>query len=362
LWKQVQPHRYPYRCETVRLPWALVLSLFHRIPSLAVMGRTFGGAVGVQAKSTLADLVTNPRIAGLMAAMWQTLENPGNDGDRGRLVAIDSMPLTMPASRRSDAPRLNRDTRGIGVLWSLALDALPGKVPVRIIELILRPWNDGKILRHHPLTPNGPIYLLDRGFYGFELIGQLLERNVHFIMRAKKHQMRHTLIAHRSLSRQLPGGVRVELDAIVTLGGPQSRLNPVVRLIKAYLPAGADAMAQDLFVVTDLTRPSAQTVLADYRRREEIEKFHQALKSAIGLAHLYSFQTNGLQTLLYATLLLAALVFTVAPDGDAHHAVGVLTVASILVQSLKNWRELLRVATPWKRNIHAKQRWKKRRR
>ena len=341
------------------LPWVLALSFLWWLPSLQTITARYSAMLGAIAKSTLADLLNNGRIARLMAALWQAVE-PADDTNRGRLLAVDSMPVTMPATRRTNAAKLNNNTRGIGLMWSVALDAPGGQIPVRIIHIPLKACNDSRLLRQHDLTPNGPVYLLDRGFYCFELIDKLLGDQVRFIMRARKHQMRYQIQKQLSNPRRLASGIAVELDALVTLGSGARGPHPRVRLIRAYLPPRGDAEPEDLFLVTPPSAASATKILDDYRRRDEIEKFHQALKSSLGLAHLYSFQVNGIQTLVYAALMLATCILVMTKDADPAQLHATMTIASLIILALNALRDTKHIQRPWKRNISTKRRWKKR--
>ena len=359
LWAQIQPHAYPYRCHPAALPWVLVHSFVSAMPNLQRIAESYSHTLGTIAKSTLADLLNNKRVMKLMEALWRAVE-PVDDTRRGRLLAVDTMPITMPATRRTNAPKLNNNTRGIGALWSVALDAPPGQFPVRVIHIPLKPWNDSKLLQEHDLTPKGPTYLLDRGFYSFKLIDRLLDQKVRFIMRARKHQMCYSVQRHLCAPRELPSGIQIELDAVVRLGKARSGPHPVVRLVRAYLPPNDSGKREDLFLVTPLTKPAATTILADYRRRDETEKFHKSLKSSIGLAHLYSFQVNGLLTLLYASLILAGCIFIMAKQADQDLPARVMTLASLIIFVLNAMRKAKGIAPPCRRNIATKHRWKKR--
>jgi hypothetical protein len=84
---------------------------------------------------------------------------PGRDD----LVALDSMPLTLPKSLRHRCAKVNRNTVGGGVLWSYALNAARGCCPIKIHKVMAGAWMDAGLVDDVELLRDGPVYLMDRG-------------------------------------------------------------------------------------------------------------------------------------------------------------------------------------------------------
>lgn len=260
---------------------------------------------------------------------------------RGELIAIDGMAVTLPATQRHRCAKYNGRTAGGGVIWSFAINARPGSCAVRILKTVVGAWRDATRMRGVALEPDGPIYLMDRGFFALDLIRDWLTQKVRFIVRVRKDATYEVLKSLGRRRRYRTGWI--EMDAWVRLGS-NGMLHPEARLIRAVI---GDLIVQ---VVTSERRLSAEAVLDAYRKRERIEKFHQCLKDVLGLAHLYSFAQNGLEFLLCVALLLAMLLVMTEPARAGEDTVAVLR------RALKALRRQLGLGNPWKRNTYVNQR------
>jgi hypothetical protein len=266
----------------------------------------------------------------------ETLEAKGEWG-REELIAIDGMTVGLPKTQRHKCKKMNDKTVGGGVVWAYAIRAARGVCPVKVLQVLEGAWHDVTVMRAVSLVARGPVYLMDRGFYAFDLLEKWLEEGVHFIVRVREKDLRYDVI--REISRpRLVGNLRVALDARVRLGGKQAKRHPEVRLVQAILPSG-----EGLSVVTGLLAWSAAKILDSYKQRWHIERFHRFLKDTVGLAHLYSFGQNGLQFLLYTALLLAILLFLSA-EGATQATI------DLLRNALRAVRSALAFGGVWKRN------------
>ena len=262
------------------------------------------------------------------------------------LIGLDGMAVTLPKTQRHRCPKYNHKTVGGGVVWSYRIEAPKGCCPVQVLRIIDGAWHDTKVMRGVALVAHGPVYLMDRGFYCFELLADWLAQQVRFIVRVPERNLVYTPIRTLSKPRRIGQNV-LTFDALVRLGGPQAQLHPTVRLLKARLPGG-DSLA----LATDRFDWSAERLLEAYKKRYHIERFHRFLKDTVGLAHLYSFHQSGLRFLLYTALLLALLLF-LADDGARAQTI------AVLCRALKSLRRALGLGTAWKRNIATRRRAKK---
>jgi len=96
---------------------------------------------------------------------------PRHAPGRRDLVAIDSMPADLASTLRHGCARITRTTVGGGVLWAFTLNAARGVNPVRLLKVIEGAWSDAPLMADVELIAEGPIYLMDRGFYAIDLGG-----------------------------------------------------------------------------------------------------------------------------------------------------------------------------------------------
>ena len=287
---------------------------------------------------------------------------------RGDIIVLDSMPVSMPKSRRHNCKKMNNKTVGGGVLWQMCLTAERGVSPVRILKLIEGAWNDSMQIRAVQLVPHGPRYIMDRGFYAIINLVRWLEEGVHFVLRARKSELVYEEVRKLGKPRQLVARpcsrrkrtVNVLFDGIARIGSPNRRgPRPIVRLVYCEI-VKADGKKEDLILMSDDLRIDAQRLLDLYGRRWEIEGFHRLLKRTIGLAHLYSFRQRGLEFLTAVALLLAVLLW-LQDTGHTPLAQRLRQdIVTLLRKALESARRPLGMRHIWRPNMVGKQRWRHR--
>jgi hypothetical protein len=346
LWAGVEPRRYPRQIDPVGLIKSFMLAFVLGLPGLRAVAARGTELLSGCNHSALSHAVRRRSMVELMQALlaWVTPRDAAGDGG---FVAIDSMPLTLPATVQHGCARINRTTVGGGVLWAFAIDAARGMNPVRVLKVIEGPWHDACLMDDVDLVAAGPIYLMDRGFYAIDLVARWIERRVRFIVRAKCTHLRYEVEEQRGAPRRVEK-LRLTLDAIVRLGGPDRLVRrkacPRLRMVRAVLSSG-----EELILVSNLMDQSAEYLLESYRQRWQIERFHYYLKETLGLAHLYSFQQNGLAFLVQVAVLLCVLLLLVA---DA------ATKPGLTVDRLRSILKSMRLACGfyglWRRNTMTK--------
>jgi hypothetical protein len=313
---------------------------------LRAIARRCGPLLATTNFSSICHALRRPSALAFLRRMVGHLEGWHRSGAKEVLEAIDGMAVTLPKTRRHRCKKSNNATVGGGVVWAYMINAVNGVCPVKVLKLVQGAWHDTQVMRSVELIAQGPVYLMDRGFYAFDLLERWLAQQVRFIVRVREHDLVYEVLRTLSQPRRI-GSKRLTLDALVRLGGPNAKVHPVVRLIITELPSG-----ERLILATERLKWSAERVLAAYRKRWHIERFHRFLKDTLGLAHLYSFDQSGITFLLLVALLLALLLFLAATDP---HGETIL----ILRAMFKALREALGLDTPWKRNTYTPRRAKK---
>lgn len=146
------------------------------------------------------------------------------------------------------------------------------------------------------------LILLDRGFYHFQFLQQLINQDVHFITRLKaKASIKYLKIFSYDYSIK---------DRLIQLGTVR-RGAPVLtlRLIEikvgktnySYITSVLDPQVLPPFVVADL-----------YRRRWRIEEAFYTVKRLLGLSYLWTGSINGVKLQVWATWLFYAVLIDLA--------------------------------------------------
>ena len=346
IWAGVEPRAYPIAISSQGLLQAFMLAFLARLTGLREVTRRCGRLLGTSCFSSLADALVRARLVEFACRALERLECP-IEPPEAQLVALDSMAQTLAATQRHHCAKLNDKSVGGGVLWAFWIGAHAPLSPVRVLKVVAGAWCDSRLMRTVTLAANGPIYLMDRGFYAFDLLRSWMSGQVRFIVRARERCLVFAVEKIITAASARYGSKTLLLDAWVSLGAPSAKSHPRVRLLRFRLPSG-----ETLSLATSLDeRWSAGCILLYYRERRKIEPLHRLIKETLGLAHLYSFHWRGIVFLLYTALILALLLFLSDPGADA--------VASMR-RALRRARACLGLSAPWRRNLlPAQQRPKK---
>jgi hypothetical protein len=163
------------------------------------------------------------------------------------------------------------------------------------------------------------IYVLDRGLQSTRTMKTFSENEISFICRAKenrKFELVESLIAE---GQDMDMGESILLrDSIVQLytGMPvtNQRGNKhyieilVDRPFRLVIVKSKSDEAKEYWLLTNEFDLSAKDIAQAYRRRWDIEVFFRFLKQELNVSHLVSLNKNGLQVMLYMTLITSMLV------------------------------------------------------
>ena len=342
LWAKAEPRHYARVITAQGLVCALIYAFVARWSGLREIALRMGRRLGTCNFSSLSPALSRTSTLAYVKALVEWLE-PAHSPCRGELVALDSMAVTLPITQRHRCAKYNRSTAGGGVLWAFQIAAAAGSCPVKILHTMAGAWNDATLMKHVRLLAHGPVYLMDRGFYALKLIHNWCEQGVRFIVRARYNSI-YEIVAEVGQPR--PYGKRgcIELDAVVWLGCPAIGVHPLARMVRARIGR------EYIVLVTNQHAWSAEHILAAYRKRERIERFHRFVKDTLGLGHLYNFSQTGLLILIYTAVLIALLLFLSGEEQPAD-ATEEETIV-ILRKAFLQVRAALGLGYPWRRNTN----------
>jgi hypothetical protein len=148
------------------------------------------------------------------------------------------------------------------------------------------------------------LILLDRGFYHFQFLQQLINQQIHFITRLKaKASIKYLKIFSYDYSLK---------DRLIQLGTGRGGV-PVLTLRFIEMKVGKTSYSYITSVLDPQILPPY--VVADlYRRRWRVEEAFYTVKRLLGLSYLWTGSINGIKLQIWATWLFYAVLVDL---GDA---------------------------------------------
>ncbi|HWZ05079.1 MAG TPA: IS4 family transposase [Mucilaginibacter sp.] len=168
-------------------------------------------------------------------------------------------------------------------------------------------------------TNHQNIYVLDRGLQSTRAMKGFSTDDVTFICRAKENRKFVELESLVTVNQDLDLGeskllkdCRIQLYTGVPVNTRLGKKYHKKELVDSHfrlviIESKVEEGKQYWFLTNDF-KLSAKEIAQAYRRRWDIEVFFRFLKQELNVSHLVSLNTNGIQVMLYMTLIVAMLV------------------------------------------------------
>jgi len=168
-------------------------------------------------------------------------------------------------------------------------------------------------------TGHQNIYVLDRGLQSTRTMEAFSMSQVTFICRAKENrkfvELGSLIIEGQDFDlgeSKLVSDSRVQLYTGILINNKRGNKHYKEKLVDTHFRlVVVESKAEDgkiyWFLTNDFNR-SAKEIAQAYRRRWDIEVFFRFLKQELNVSHLVSLNKNGMQVILYMTLIVAMMV------------------------------------------------------
>lgn len=246
---------------------------------------------------------------------------PGNDGQKYHLVHVDSSMVCEASGRLLEG--IDNKSGKKAVKYSVAFDGLlPCRSKVyntatHSSEDVALPKVVMEHVREQPHHRN--IYVMDRGLQSTGTMGSFTKDSVTFIARAKENRKHVVLETFHHGGDDLDLG---ELDLVgdskVNLytgrainnkrGNIHYREELVQTPFRLIVAKTKDVDAKEFWFITNNFDLSPREIAQAYRQRWDIEVFFRFIKQELNASHLVSLNKNGIEVMLYMTLIVAMLV------------------------------------------------------
>lgn len=159
-----------------------------------------------------------------------------------------------------------------------------------------------------PMLEPGRLYVLDRGYADYELLGRVVSAGSSLVARIK-NQSAFTVQEERpvTMAAQAAGVTR---DVIISRLGTRTRPDQFQRPLRLVIVNVVDRSGtpKTLTLLTDRLDLDAELVAQAYRHRWTIELFFRWLKTVLGSRHLIAENPNGVLLQMYAALIVSLLI------------------------------------------------------
>jgi hypothetical protein len=155
---------------------------------------------------------------------------------------------------------------------------------------------------------SGLLYVLDRGYAGYELFRDVLDAGSSLIARVKDNTA--FTVDHERPIPQLAKDAGVVRDVILSRLGTDHHKDVLKRPMRLVIVRRAkpDGSLEELWLITDRLDLDADLVALAYRYRWTVELFFRWLKCILGCRHLISNSENGVTIQLYVALIASLLI------------------------------------------------------
>lgn len=186
------------------------------------------------------------------------------------------------------------------------------------------------------------LYVFDRGLASLYAYDSMSRRHAKFVGRIKTNRKMETVrvLEIPEADRDAPEKLELDGDRVVHLHETGSRRYGTVeyRVITAHFKESRDTtrprnkgkcrrVENTLCFITNDMDLSAKEVVGICRRRWDIEVFFRFLKQELSFSHFLSVNRNGLQVILYMTLITAMLLMIYKKLNGMGYSMAVFTFA-----------------------------------
>jgi hypothetical protein len=238
------------------------------------------------------------------------------------LIRVDSTIVSQTAGKLTEGI-VNPGSSKKAVKYSFAFDGiLPGHAHVLTNPKYGNEDNalPEVVIAHVKKEPGHQnIYVLDRGLQSSRTMKAFSDGEVTFICRAKENRKFELMQSLISEGQDLDMGESLLLsDSIVRLytgipiankrGNKHYREELMERPFRLLIVKSKAEEGKEYWLLTNEFNLPAKEIAQAYRRRWDIEVFFRFLKQELNVSHLVSLNKNGLQVMLYMTLITSMLV------------------------------------------------------
>jgi hypothetical protein len=159
-----------------------------------------------------------------------------------------------------------------------------------------------QVIKNYIDKRDNNVFVFDRGVKSRKVYNEL-DQELWFVTRINPGAI-YEVVESFGLEKNLViGNLTIKADdKVILFDKRHNRSNPF-RLIQTE-----DQNSKALWFVTNLLEDTVETIVGIYKKRWDIEVFFRFLKQELNFKHIFSTKINGLQIMLYMTMIVSMLI------------------------------------------------------
>ena len=241
--------------------------------------------------------------------------------DKYNLIRVDSTIVSEAAGKLKEGIDQNNGKKLIK--YSFSFDGiLPAGVEIFNTQSYVTEENalpEAVLKQVKKDTDHRNIYIIDRGLQSTRTMKDFTQKNIKFVIRARENRKHVEIESLIKENQDLDIGDNLLIkDSIINLytgvpiinkrGNKNYREEKVENRFRLVVIKNKEQSEKYFWFITNDFELSAKEVADYYRRRWDIEVFFRFIKQELNVSHLVSLSKNGMEVMIYMTLIVAMLI------------------------------------------------------
>lgn len=159
-----------------------------------------------------------------------------------------------------------------------------------------------QVIKNYIDKRDNNVFVFDRGVKSRKVYNEL-DQELWFVTRINPGAIYEVLESFELEKNLVVGNLTIKADEKVILFDKRHNKSNPFRLIQTE-----DQKGKALWFVTNLFEDNIETIIKIYKKRWDIEVFFRFLKQELNFKHIFSTKINGLQIMLYMTMIVSMLI------------------------------------------------------
>lgn len=159
-----------------------------------------------------------------------------------------------------------------------------------------------QVIKNYIDKRDNNVFVFDRGVKSRKVYNEL-DQELWFVTRINPGAIYEVVESFELEKNLVVGNLTIKKDDLVILFDKHHKKSRPFRLIQTE-----DNKGKELWFITNLLEDKSNTIIEIYKKRWDIEVFFRFLKQELNFKHIFSTKINGLQIMLYMTMIVSMLI------------------------------------------------------